>query len=64
MELLRRVHLVLRDDHYCYFVGKQLDRVAHVLHSDGQWIAITGLLVAPATWLLRPYGRYRHGSEA
>jgi membrane protein DedA with SNARE-associated domain len=30
-----------------YFVGKQL---------DPQWITITGLLVAPATWLLPPIG--------
>ena len=47
-----------------YFVGKQLDRVAHVVHSGGQWIAITGLLVAPATWLLWRYRRHRRGSEA
>jgi len=28
-----------------YFVGKQLDRVAYVVHSGGQWIAATGLLL-------------------
>jgi membrane protein DedA with SNARE-associated domain len=47
-----------------YFVGKQLERVAYVVHSGGQWIAATGLLVVTATWLLWRYRRHRRGSEA
>jgi membrane protein DedA with SNARE-associated domain len=35
-----------------YFVGNQLDWVAHVAQKGGQWMAAAVLLVVAATWLI------------
>ena len=35
-----------------YFVGNQLDWVAHVTQKGGQWMAAAVLLVVAATWLI------------
>jgi len=34
-----------------YFVGDQLDRVAHVARRGGQWVAAAVLLVVAVIWL-------------
>jgi membrane protein DedA with SNARE-associated domain len=47
-----------------YFVGNQLEWVAHAVHKGGQWIAAAGLLVVTAMWLFWRYRRHRTGSEA
>jgi membrane protein DedA with SNARE-associated domain len=47
-----------------YFVGNQLNRVAHLVHEGGQWIAAITFLVMAAMWLLWRYRRHRSGSEA
>ena len=47
-----------------YFVGNQLEWVAHAVHKGGQWIAAAGLLVMTAMWLFWRYRRHRTGSEA
>jgi membrane protein DedA with SNARE-associated domain len=48
-----------------YFVGNQLNRVAHLVHEGSEWIAAITFLVMAAIWLLWRYGQHRSGgSEA
>jgi membrane protein DedA with SNARE-associated domain len=42
-----------------YFVGHQLERVAHAMHTSGQWIAAVGLLLITVMWLVWGYRHHR-----
>jgi membrane protein DedA with SNARE-associated domain len=42
-----------------YFVGHQLERVAHAVHTGGQWIGVAGLLLITVMWLVWQYRHHR-----
>jgi membrane protein DedA with SNARE-associated domain len=44
-----------------YFVGDQLDWVAHVARKGGQWVAAAVLLLAAAIWLFWRHLNHRRG---
>jgi len=47
-----------------YFVGNQLDWVAHLAHRGGQWIAAATFVVVAAIWLVWRYRRHQSVAEA
>ena len=47
-----------------YFVGDQLDWVAHVARKGGQWVAVAVLLLAAAIWLFWRHLHHRRDFKA